>query len=69
MKKFLRYLRTIKNYWNSPKGRFDILDYGKAIVIFIVMVILTILIIKMGVKGDEFPLQGAGAEPLLGVRG
>ena len=47
MKKFLRYLRTVKNYWNSPKGRFDILDYGKAIVYFILTTIVILLAVKL----------------------
>lgn len=35
------YLRTIRNYWKTPKGRHDILDYLKAIV----MIVLTTLIV------------------------
>lgn len=46
MKEILGYIRTVKNYCKSPKGRFDVLDYAKAIAIFVVVTIFAIILLK-----------------------
>ena len=40
MAKWNAYLRVIKDYWKTPKGRHDILDYTRAIIIVIVLTII-----------------------------
>ena len=41
------YLRTIKNYLKTPKGRHDFLDYLKAIVLIILTSLIIFLIMVM----------------------
>lgn len=45
MQKFLGYLRTFVNYYQSPKGHRDILDYTRAAVVFLLMTLIVAVII------------------------
>ncbi len=38
------YWRTLRQYWATPKGRHDSLDYGKAVL----FILLTILLAYVG---------------------
>ena len=42
------YLRTLKNYFATNKGRHDILDYIRAVIIIALTALLTALIIFLG---------------------
>lgn len=46
MKIIFGYLKTILNYCQNPKGHFDILDYLKFIVIFVVTTTIIIYTLK-----------------------
>lgn len=45
MAKLTNYLKVIKDYWNTPKGRHDIIDYLRAILIVILLSIIISLVL------------------------
>ena len=44
MKKIRGYFTTLANYFNNPKGRHDVLDYLRAIVIFLFTALCFVLL-------------------------
>ena len=42
----LGYLRTIKNYLRTPKGRHDTLDYLKAFIIIILTTLIVMVVLR-----------------------
>ena len=45
MEQILGYWKTIKQYYTNTKGRHDILDYGRAMMmIFLVMVLVIVVV-------------------------
>ena len=41
------YLRALKNYSQTPKGKHDLIDYSKAIVLIILTTMIIIATIKI----------------------
>lgn len=41
------YLKTLKKYFQTPKGRHDILDYLKAMILITLTTIILLIIIKI----------------------
>ena len=41
------YLKTIKEYLNTPKGKHDFIDYLKAIILIILTSLILLIIIKL----------------------
>lgn len=39
------YIRVIKDYWNLPKGRHDIIDYARAIGLIIAVTLVISLVL------------------------
>ncbi|MBQ7476819.1 MAG: hypothetical protein IJT06_05430 [Selenomonadaceae bacterium] len=46
MKKFFGYVRTLKNYWRYPKGRHDILDFLRAVLLIGALSLILILALR-----------------------
>ena len=46
LKVMQRYIRTLINYWRTPKGRHDLIDYAKAIAIILSTTAVIALIAK-----------------------
>lgn len=42
----LGYLRTIKNYLQTPKGRHDTLDYLKALVLIVLTTLIVMVVLR-----------------------
>ena len=49
MKNFFGYVRTLRNYFQTPKARHDIKDYARALaIILLTAIIIAMLIGKAG---------------------
>ena len=44
--KIFGYLKAFKNYWQTPKGRHDFLDYLRAGIIIFLTAIMVMLILR-----------------------
>ena len=43
---FFGYLRTLRNYLKTPKGRHDTLDYLKALILIVLTTLILVVILK-----------------------
>ena len=41
------FLRTLRQYWENPKGRHDIKDYGQALFIIMLTAVFAVLLLRM----------------------
>jgi len=51
MKCLAAYWRSVQRYWQTPKGHHDIVDYARAIVIIIGVMIAAVLLVRVICQG------------------
>ncbi|MBP8599178.1 MAG: hypothetical protein KBI24_08220 [Selenomonas sp.] len=51
MKTLTGYLRTMRQYLATPKGRHDSRDYARAVLLIVLSMLLVWLVLLIGLKG------------------
>lgn len=50
LKNLINCIKILKQYWSTPKGHHDIKDYGKALLLMIIISIIISIILAMTLK-------------------